>query len=57
MNQALVGAMIGAGVARKRSTVLWKPIRSILIGWSVGPVSGVALGFGLVWLLLQLHWL
>ena len=55
MNQALVGAMIGAGIARRRSTVLWKPIRSILIGWAAGPVSGLALGFGLVWSLLQLH--
>jgi len=54
MNQALVGAMIGSGVARRRSTVLWKAIRNILIGWSVGPVSGIALGFGLVWTLVQL---
>jgi len=49
MNQALVGAMIGAGVARRRSAVLWKPIRSVLLGWAVGPLSGLALGFGLVW--------
>ena len=55
MNQALVGAMIGAGLARRRSTVLWKPIRSILLGWGVGPVSGAALGFGLVWALTQAH--
>ena len=55
MNQALVGAMIGAGLARKRSAVLWRPIRSILVGWSVGPVSGVTLGFGLVWALRHLH--
>ena len=55
MNQALVGAMVGAGVARRASTVLWKPIRSILVGWSVGPVSGISLGFGLVWTLTQLH--
>ena len=55
MNQALVGAMIGAGLARRRSTVLWKPIRSILLGWGVGPVSGAALGFGLVWALTQVH--
>jgi len=55
MNQALVGAMVGAGIARRRSTVLWKPIRSILLGWSVGPVSGVALGFGLVWALVHTH--
>ena len=55
MNQALVGAMIGAGVARRKSTVLWKPIRSILVGWSVGPISGASLGFGLVWALTRLH--
>ncbi|HTP55417.1 MAG TPA: inorganic phosphate transporter [Thermoplasmata archaeon] len=45
MNQALVGAMIGTGVARGQSTVLWKPVRSILIGWGAGPISGTALGF------------
>jgi PiT family inorganic phosphate transporter len=55
MNQALVGAMIGAGLARRRSAVLWKPIRSILLGWGVGPASGIALGFGLVWALAQAH--
>jgi inorganic phosphate transporter, PiT family len=55
MNQALVGAMIGAGIARRRSTVMWKPIRGILLGWSVGPVSGIALGFVLSWSVLQLH--
>ena len=55
MNQALVGAMIGAGIARRKSTVLWRPIRSILVGWSVGPVSGLSLGFALVWLLTQFH--
>jgi len=55
MNQALVGAMIGAGIARRRSTVLWKPIRSILLGWAAGPVSGVSLGFGLVWSLFATH--
>jgi inorganic phosphate transporter, PiT family len=47
MNQALVGAMIGTGIARGQSTVLWKTIRHILLGWSVGPVSGLALGFAL----------
>ena len=55
MNQALVGAMIGAGVARRRSTVLWKAIRSILLGWGAGPVSGAALGFGLVWAFTRFH--
>jgi inorganic phosphate transporter, PiT family len=55
MNQALVGAMIGAGLARRRSTVLWKTIRGILLGWAAGPASGVTLGFGLVWTLTQFH--
>ncbi len=45
LNQALVGAMIGAGVARGQSTVLWKTVRGILTGWALGPVSGLALGF------------
>jgi PiT family inorganic phosphate transporter len=45
MNQALVGAMIGAGVARGNSAVLWRPVRAILLGWSVGPVSGLAVGY------------
>lgn len=45
MNQALVGAMVGAGMARHRSTVLWKTIRGILAGWAIGPVSGAGLGF------------
>jgi len=53
MNQALVGAMIGTGVARGQSTVLWRPIRNILIGWSIGPVSGVMLGGLLAWLLVR----
>jgi PiT family inorganic phosphate transporter len=55
MNQALVGAMIGAGLARRRSSVLWRTIRGILLGWAAGPASGAALGFGLVWTLVQLR--
>ncbi len=47
MNQALVGSMLGAGVARGQSTVLWKPVRAILIGWALGPLSGLALGYAL----------
>jgi inorganic phosphate transporter, PiT family len=45
MNQALVGSMIGAGVARHGSTVVWKAVRGILSAWMVGPISGAALGF------------
>ncbi len=47
MNQALVGSMIGTGLARRQTTVLWKAVRSILAGWGLGPVSGAALGFAL----------
>ncbi len=47
LNQALVGAMIGTGVARGQATVLWKTVRGILTGWALGPVSGLALGFAL----------
>lgn len=45
MNQALVGAMIGCGLARGRRTVPWRAIRDILLGWAIGPVSGAALGY------------
>jgi inorganic phosphate transporter, PiT family len=55
MNQALVGSMIGAGVARRRSTVLWKAIRGILAGWALGPVSGLALGFAVAAMFGWLH--
>ncbi len=48
MNQALVGSMIGTGIARRQRTVLGKAVRGILAGWALGPVSGAALGFALV---------
>jgi PiT family inorganic phosphate transporter len=57
MNQALVGAMIGTGLARGQATLLWKPIRNILLGWSIGPVSGIALGALLVRVALHPGWL
>lgn len=44
MNQALVGSMAGAGLARGRATVDWRSIRAILIGWGIGPASGLAVG-------------
>ncbi len=45
MNQALVGAMAGAGLARGRETIDRRVIFGILRGWVVGPVAGAALGF------------
>ncbi|HZY70296.1 MAG TPA: anion permease [Thermoplasmata archaeon] len=51
MNQALVAAMLGTGVARRQEGIRWRVVRSILLGWTVGPLSGAAAGFGLTWLL------
>ncbi|HXQ94801.1 MAG TPA: inorganic phosphate transporter [Thermoplasmata archaeon] len=45
MNQALVGAMAGAGLARHRSAVQWPMIRGILLGWALGPTSGLVAGY------------
>ncbi len=45
MNQALVGAMAGAGLARGRSTIQWSSIWNIVKGWLVGPPSGFVLAF------------
>ena len=53
MNQALVGAMIGTGMARRRSTVVWKAVRSILAGWGLGPASGALVGFAFALLLVH----
>jgi inorganic phosphate transporter, PiT family len=53
MNQALVGGMIGAGLARGRRLVEWRTVRGILLGWAAGPTSGVALGFGVALLLVH----
>jgi PiT family inorganic phosphate transporter len=47
LNQALVGGMAGAGLARGRETVQVKVLVGILRGWILGPGSGLALGFGL----------
>jgi len=54
MNQALVGAMIGAGVARGGTAVIGQAVRDILAGWALGPISGLALGFVLALLAARL---
>lgn len=41
MNQALIGAMAGAGLARGRETVQRRQLVGILRGWLIGPVSGL----------------
>jgi PiT family inorganic phosphate transporter len=45
MNQALIGAMTGTGLARGNKTIQWPVVRGILIGWAVGPLSGIVTGF------------
>ncbi|MGI0132023.1 MAG: inorganic phosphate transporter [Thermoplasmata archaeon] len=46
MNQALIGAMAGAGLARGRATLRPRTLRGILVGWALGPLSGLAMGAG-----------
>ena len=48
MNQALIGGMAGAGLARGERTIHWPTLRGILVGWAVGPVSGLAAGLGAI---------
>jgi PiT family inorganic phosphate transporter len=43
MNQALVGGMAGAGLARGRHTVHAKTLVGILRGWVTGPPTSFAL--------------
>lgn len=45
MNQALVGAMMGAGIARGTGTIEWKAIQNIVKGWIIAPISGILLAF------------
>ncbi|MCY0877379.1 MAG: inorganic phosphate transporter [Firmicutes bacterium] len=45
MNQALVGAMTGAGLARGRQTVEWQALANIVKGWVIAPISGIAMAF------------
>jgi PiT family inorganic phosphate transporter len=45
MNQALVGAMAGAGFARGRETVHLSTLFSILQGWVLGPGVSIAAGY------------
>jgi PiT family inorganic phosphate transporter len=45
MNQALVGAMAGAGFARGRETVHLSTLLSILQGWVLGPTASIGAGY------------
>jgi PiT family inorganic phosphate transporter len=50
MNQALVGAMAGAGVARGRHTVSRTSLVGIVRAWLIGPGAGIALSYLVAWL-------
>jgi PiT family inorganic phosphate transporter len=45
MNQALVGAMAGAGFARGRQTVQRGTVTGILEGWAIVPISSLVFAF------------
>lgn len=45
MNQALIGAMAGTGLARGRETVRRPVLRGILRGWVIGPGAGFLPGY------------
>jgi PiT family inorganic phosphate transporter len=45
MNQALIGAMAGAGLARGRQTIDGRVLRGIGRGWIIGPGAGFALSY------------
>ncbi|HXT34834.1 MAG TPA: inorganic phosphate transporter [Chloroflexota bacterium] len=45
MNQALVGAMAGTGLARGRQTVKRSVLLGIFKGWAISPVTGFSLCF------------
>jgi inorganic phosphate transporter, PiT family len=55
MNQALVGAMIGSGLARRGGGIVRNAVRAILLGWAAGPISGASLGFALAVALRRAH--
>ena len=45
MNQALIGAMAGTGLARGRQTIDGKVIGGIVRGWIIGPGAGFILAY------------
>lgn len=45
MNQALIGAMAGAGFARGRQTIDTRVMLGVVRGWVIGPAAGALLGY------------
>jgi PiT family inorganic phosphate transporter len=49
MNQALIGAMAGTGLARDRRTIETKVILGIVRGWIIGPGAGFVAAYLITW--------
>lgn len=49
MNQALIGAMAGTGLARGRQTIETRVVLGIIRGWIIGPGAGFALAGVATW--------
>lgn len=49
MNQALIGAMAGAGLARDRRIIDNRVILAIVRGWIIGPGTGFAIAYLAAW--------
>ena len=45
MNQALIGAMAGTGLARGTKSIRWPVVRGIVQGWALAPPSGLVMAF------------
>jgi PiT family inorganic phosphate transporter len=54
MNQALIGAMAGTGLARGKQTVQWRTLLGIVEGWLISPISGLTIAYVLTRALLLL---
>lgn len=51
MNQALIGAMAGTGLARDRQTIETRVILGIIRGWIIGPGAGFVVSYLITWAL------
>lgn len=54
MNQALIGAMAGTGLARGRQTIQTKQVFGILRGWLIGPAAGFFITYLSVWAIVSI---
>jgi PiT family inorganic phosphate transporter len=50
-SQAIVGAVLGIGVARGIKTINLRTLMRIVIGWVTTPAIAGGLSFGMAWLM------